>query len=75
MKDLTQIIIDMIPFGSRVLDLGCGNGDQLALLKKQKQCIGYGIELDASKVLSCLQNGIQVLQMDLDKGLSMFMDK
>ena len=44
-------IAELVPEGSRVLDLGCGNGELLALLRDQRRCTGYGIELDDQKVM------------------------
>ncbi|MBB5203048.1 methionine biosynthesis protein MetW [Inhella inkyongensis] len=68
-------IIDLVPQGSRVLDLGCGSGELLAALQHSKGCSGYGIELDDHKLLACAERGVNVLQLDLEKGLSMFQDQ
>jgi methionine biosynthesis protein MetW len=77
MSDHTLIdaIARLVPVGSRVLDLGCGDGALLAHLVKQRQCTGYGVEIDDTKVHACLQRGVNVLQLDLEGGLSMFDDK
>lgn len=72
-KDL-QLIASLVPEGSRVLDLGCGNGTLLALLRDQRGCSGYGIELDDAKVMECVQRGVNVLQRNLEEGLSIFGD-
>jgi len=61
-----------IPDGSRVLDLGCGNGDFLKTLKNEKQVTGYGIELDAEKIANCVASGVNVIQTNLDQGLADF---
>lgn len=58
--------------GSKVMDLGCGNGRLLQHLQEQKQVSGYGVELDAKKVTECIANGINVIQINLDKGLDHF---
>ncbi|HWH72998.1 MAG TPA: methionine biosynthesis protein MetW [Methylibium sp.] len=72
-KDL-EIIAGLVPPGSRVLDLGCGNGALLALLRDTRGCSGYGIELDDAKVLECVQRGVNVIQRNLDEGLAIFGD-
>lgn len=72
-KDL-QLVASLVPEGSRVLDLGCGNGALLALLRDQRGCSGYGIELDDAKVMECVQRGVNVLQRNLEEGLSIFGD-
>lgn len=67
-------IAELVPAGSRVLDLGCGNGDLLALLQSERQCTGYGVELDDTKVLACVRRGVNVIQRNLEEGLSIFED-
>lgn len=65
-------IARLVPQGSRVLDLGCGNGRLLAKLMRERGCRGYGIELDDAKVLACVRQGVNVLQRNLEEGLSLF---
>jgi len=60
--------------GARVLDLGCGDGALLRYLWEEKQAPGYGVEIDARHVIECLKNDVNVLQMDLESGLSAFAD-
>ena len=67
-----DIIQDWIPTGSRVLDLGCGDGELLAWLRDHKQVSGYGLEIDAENIAQCLHKGINVIEQDLDQGLSNF---
>ena len=64
-RHLHEVIAQMIPVGSRVLDLGCGNGALLAHLRDMRQCTGYGIELDDAKVLECVRRGVNVIQRNL----------
>ena len=59
-----QVIASWIEPGSRVLDLGCGNGDLLLYLKEHKQVRGTGIELAEDKVIRCIERGLTVLQGD-----------
>jgi len=59
---------------ARVLDLGCGDGALLRYLWEAKHAPGYGIEIDAEQVVECLRNDVNVLQMDLESGLSTFRD-
>ena len=60
--------------GARVLDLGCGDGTLLKHLWQTRQAPGYGVEIDDAKVLECIRNDVNVLQMDLEDGLSVFQD-
>ena len=69
-----ELIASLVPRGSRVLDLGCGSGALLALLQQTRGCSGYGVELDDAKVLECVQRGVNVLQRNLEEGLSIFED-
>lgn len=67
-----EIIQDWIPAGSRVLDLGCGNGELLAWLRDHKQVSGYGLEIDPENIAACIERGVNVIEQDLDKGLGNF---
>ena len=68
-------IARLVPEGSRVLDLGCGDGALLEYLQREKGCTGYGIEIDDANVLACIQRNINVLQPNLDEGLAIFKDR
>lgn len=69
------LMAQWVPEGGQVLDLGCGDGELLRSLRdRRKVTAGYGVEIDDRKVLRCLQNGVNVIQADLDAGLSMFED-
>lgn len=72
---LHQRIAQMIPEGSHVLDLGCGDGALLAHLKQARGCTGYGVEINDDDVHACIQRGVNVIQANLDEGLSMFRDQ
>jgi len=60
---------------SRVLDLGCGDGSLLRYLWHEREAPGYGVEIDDAKVLDCVDNDVNVLQVDLESGLSLFADQ
>jgi len=72
---LIHSIARLVPPGSRVLDLGCGNGELLAHLMVHRGCTGYGVEIDDAKVHACLMRGVNVLQLNLEDGLSAFEDQ
>jgi methionine biosynthesis protein MetW len=76
MSDLAtmQAIAQLVPMGSRVLDLGCGDGALLAHLQATRNCTGYGIEIDDANVLACVKRGVNVVQLNLDEGLALFDD-
>ena len=63
-----------VPQGARVLDLGCGDGELLRELWQARQAPGYGVEIDDDSVLACVANDVNVLQVDLESGLSLFAD-
>ncbi len=67
-----EIIHEWIPSGSRVLDLGCGDGDLLASLAEHKQVSGYGLEIDPDKITACIARGINVIEQNIDQGLGNF---
>ncbi len=67
-----SIISEWITPGSKVLDLGCGNGALLQHLQAQRAVTGYGLEIDDNDVRQCITAGVSVIQTDLDAGLSDF---
>lgn len=69
------IIADLITEGSSVLDLGCGNGSLLNLLREEKSIYGCGVEISQPNILSCVNKGVPVLHGNLNDGLSEFTDK
>ena len=76
MSDATiqRAIAELVPRGSRVLDLGCGDGAMLDYLQRERGCTGYGIEIADANVLACIARGVNVIQLNLDEGLSIFED-
>lgn len=71
--DLT-LISDWITPGSRVLDLGCGDGALLEYLHANRQVTGYGLEIDNDNVTRCITRDVNVIQTDLDEGIADFPD-
>jgi methionine biosynthesis protein MetW len=71
--DLARIASWIEP-GSKVLDLGCGDGALLAWLRDNRQVRGCGVEIDDNRVIACVQRGVEVIQQNLEDGLAMFDD-
>jgi len=69
-----KIIADLIAPGSSVLDLGCGNGDLLYMLIRDKGVHGQGIEIDEQAIYRCVARGLNVIHGDLDSGLRDYLD-
>jgi len=70
-----KVISDLIPLQSTVLDLGCGTGDLLYLLIKEKKAHVQGIEIDEQAIYKCVAKGLNVFHGDIDSGLAEFNDK
>jgi len=70
-----NIILDRIETGSKVLDLGCGAGELLKLLKEKKNIKCRGVEIDEDNVIRCIEKGLSVFQGDIDEGLQDYQDK
>ncbi len=64
-----DVILRIIPEGARVLDLGCGDGQLLEKLHREKNVSGQGVELNQADVFAAIARGVPVLQIDLDEGL------
>jgi methionine biosynthesis protein MetW len=69
-----QTLACLVPVGARVLDLGCGDGALLDHLQRERGCTGYGIEIADQNVHACVRRGVNVIQLNLDQGLSIFDD-
>ena len=67
-----KVILNLIQAQSTVLDLGCGTGDLLYLLIKQKQVRAQGIEIDEQAIYKCVAKGLNVFHGDVDSGLAEF---
>jgi methionine biosynthesis protein MetW len=65
-------ILRLVRPGSRALDVGCGEGDLLELLAREKQVDGRGLEIEAANVSTCLSRGLAVVQGDADRDLDHF---
>ncbi|NLX57624.1 MAG: methionine biosynthesis protein MetW [Phycisphaerae bacterium] len=70
-----ELIEEMIAPGSRVLDLGCGDGALLQELVEQKNVVGRGVEINDQRVLECVDRGLAVFHGDLIEGLSYYGDQ
>ena len=70
---LSKIINSWVPENSKVIDFGCGDGSLLKELFENKQVLGYGVEINDSKIEKCIEKGVPVIKLDIDKGLNDFM--
>jgi homoserine O-acetyltransferase/O-succinyltransferase len=68
-------IVELIPQGASVLDLGCGSGRLLARLQQRQHPRLVGVELDERKIVTAIQRGLQVIQADLNDGLPFLGDQ
>ena len=69
-----EMIVRMIQPHGRVLDLGCGNGDLLTLLAKNRSVSGLGVDIDIQHVIDVIDKGHDMFQEDIDAGLAMIPD-
>jgi methionine biosynthesis protein MetW len=69
-----QLITSLVPDGSRVLDLGCGDGALMAHLRDDCGCTVRGVELSHHGIQACIDQGLSVVEADLDKGLAVYPD-
>jgi methionine biosynthesis protein MetW len=69
-----QLVISLVPKGSRVLDLGCGDGSLISHLRDERGCDVRGIELAPEEIAAAIGRGLSVVQADLDEGLAGYPD-
>lgn len=69
-----ELVAELVPHGSRVLDLGCGGGELLDVLARTRDCSGTGVERDPDEVLRAIWRGVPLIELDLDTELGMFGD-
>lgn len=70
-----QLVAELVPRGSRVLDLGCGSGELLDVISRERGCTGTGVEKDPEEVLRAIWRGVPVIELDLDSQLGEFADR
>ena len=70
-----EVIQQWVKPDSQVLDLGCGEGQLLKYLQEHKNVRGYGLEINEEKITACIRNGVNVIEQNLDEGLTNFEDK
>ncbi len=69
-----RIIAGVVEAGSKILDLGCGNGDLMYLLAREKNARVQGIELDEAAIYECVKKGLSVIHGDIEEGLKEYPD-
>lgn len=67
-------IANWISVGSHILDAGCGDGSMLAYLSSHKQCTGYGIEIAPESIKKSMENGVNIIDHNIENGLGLFPD-
>lgn len=70
-----QIILNLVDSNSKVLDLGCGDGELLYKLKKEKNCLVRGVEISHTGLKECLAKGLSVFQGDIQEGIKDYRDR
>ena len=70
---LSKIINSWVPENSKVIDFGCGDGSLLKELFENKQVLGYGVEINDTKIEKCIEKCVPVIKLNIDKGLNDFM--
>ena len=73
--DTIEVIKDWIDKDSQVLDLGCGNGKILNILTKELGVTALGVEINQGNLNECIKSGLNVIQQNIDEGLSNFSDR
>ena len=71
-KKISKIINDWVPENGKVIDFGCGDGSLLKELAESKNVLGYGVEINDTKIEECIAKGVSVIKQDIDKGISEF---
>lgn len=74
-SSLYDYIADLVESRSKVLDLGCGKGELLEALIKEKNVIGHGIDINEENIIECIKKGVSVFQGNIDEGLLEYRDK
>lgn len=75
MRPDLAVVADLVPRGATVLDLGCGDGNLLEHLARERGCVGSGVEISDEGFHACLERGVPVVQGDIDEGLTMVADR
>ena len=70
MRTDLELIYDWVPQGAHILDLACGDGVLLERLAQEKGVTGYGLEIDPDGITQCVARGVNVIEHNLDDGLS-----
>ncbi len=70
-----ELICEWIKPNTRILDLGCGDGALLNHLYKTRNVTGYGLEIDHANIIQCITKDVQVIQTNLDEGITEFFDE
>jgi len=70
-----KIIAEVIEQGSKVIDIGCGQGSLLEYLEAEKGVSGHGLEIEADRVSAAVSKGLSVVQGDADNDLQYYSDK